>query len=82
MELDSLSREEVLKLELATGVPVVFKLDGTPILLSLSVSCILTTEFGEQNQARRLRRRCSRHDSLSRSKMLGSLICPFTKHAS
>ena len=34
MELDSLSREEVLKLELATGVPVVFKLDGKPIRLS------------------------------------------------
>merc|ERR1711939_634884 len=28
MDLDQLSREEVLKLELATGVPVVFKLNG------------------------------------------------------
>ena len=27
MDLDQLSKEEVLKLELATGVPVVFKLN-------------------------------------------------------
>lgn len=79
MDLDQLSREEVLKLELATGVPVVFKLNGSLSHAVFSL-CPDKSVSVEQAKAAQSRRPSLLRDSISLGRSSISLVSSYQFH--